>query len=84
MSGLLIDAIIRLEKFDQEFDDSDELNKFFDTLKHNFNGGVGINPQLRKDITEFLDDRWKNNKTNFLVNERDRMLMAQLPQECQN
>jgi hypothetical protein len=79
MSGLLIDAIMHLNKFDQEFDDGDELNKFFDTLKRNFNGGVDIKLKLRLEITEFLDDRWKNNKTNFLVNEEDQMLMSQLP-----
>jgi len=79
MSGLLIDAIMHLNKFDREFDDGDELNKFFDTLKRNFNGGVDIKLKLRLEITEFLDDRWKNNKTNFLGNEEDQMLMSQLP-----
>ena len=54
MSGLLIDAIITLKNVDKEYDDEDELHKFFDTVKHNFNEGRDLPKNLREDIVTHL------------------------------
>lgn len=50
MSGLLINAIIILKNVDKEYDDEDELYKFFDTIKHNFNGGLDLPQWLKNRI----------------------------------
>ena len=54
MSGLLIDAIITLKNVDKEYDDEDELHKFFDTMKNNFNEGRNLPKKLREDIVTHL------------------------------
>ena len=54
MSGLLIDAIITLKNVDKEYDDEDELHKFFDTMKHNFNEGLDLPKKLREEIVTHL------------------------------
>ena len=36
----------------------------------------------RNKIIEFLEIKWSNDKNNFLMTDQDKMLLAQLPDDC--
>lgn len=67
MSGLLIDAILTLKNVEKEYDDEDELYKFFDTLKHNYNYGMDLPKDLKDRILVHLQQRWNYSRTGFVV-----------------
>ena len=67
MSGLLIDAILTLKNVDKEYDDEDELYKFFDTIKHNYNYGMDLPKNLKDRILVHLQQRWNYSRTGFVV-----------------
>lgn len=57
-------------KLDVDFDDSDELNKFWVTIDK-FNHRLSIDKDLKERITNFLKYCWVNDRNNFLKTESD-------------
>jgi hypothetical protein len=66
----------------QEFDDGDNLSKFFGLLKK-FNKGQSIQLEMKNNMEEFFDHRWRNDKNQSISTDQDRDLVEQLPIEIQ-
>lgn len=82
VNSCLLEAIEDLESAQAEFDDGEKLEQFFQTLKTVFNAGVDLDKELRDDITDFFQHKWRNNKNQFQQNKVDAMLLDQMPMEA--
>jgi len=59
--GNLIDILGSFKEFHQDIGDGEALSQFFGTIKY-FNQQQGLNLELRKNIEEFFNYRWANDK----------------------
>ena len=50
-----------MERVNSDFDDGDNLSKFFGLIKR-FNGSRSISIDLKKEIEAYFDYRWINDK----------------------
>lgn len=55
--GNFVDIIKDIQSLDVNFDDGDQLSKFFGLLKY-LNGSIDINQKLKNEIEEFFDYSW--------------------------
>ena len=65
--GQLIDMIYKLDNLDDDFNQDDELEKFFLMFRDQFNYGKPLNRKIEMDITNHFNFMWKNNRNNFLL-----------------
>lgn len=60
--GNFDEIIRRFHNLDHEFENEDELNKFFDTLKHQYNDGIDFNIDLRRKFEKYFRYRWQHDR----------------------
>jgi hypothetical protein len=61
-----------------EFDDGDELMKFFGVIKH-FNGDVPLDSKFSISIEKFFDYKWNNDRSLAISKQSDLAILEQLP-----
>lgn len=80
--GNFIDIFDSFLRMNQEFDDGDNLSKFFGLIKQ-FNKGQSIKNDMKIRIEEYFDYRWRNDKNQSISTPGDKALVEQLPIEIQ-
>ena len=55
---------------DEEFEESDQLDKFFAYLQY-FNNGAEVKRGFKLQVTEFFNNKWSNDKNNITESEED-------------
>ena len=68
--GELQSMIVKLENLDKDFNEESSLEKFF-ILITKFNGGLLLDQNIKDDIMEHFEYRWKNNNNNFITQPED-------------
>jgi len=61
-------------KMNEEFDDGDNLSKFFGLIKQ-FNKGQDIKIALKEQIENFFDYRWSHDKNQCISTDSDKALL---------
>ena len=69
--GQLIDMISNFQHLDNEFNQDEELEKFFIMIRDQFNFGKPLDRDFHSAVIKYFDYRWKNNRNNFLLCESD-------------
>lgn len=80
--GNFIEILDQFQKFNEDLDDGDNLNRFFGTL-NNFNGQKPVDLQLKKTIEAHFDFRFQNDKLIAFRDDQDISMFDQLPEEVQ-
>jgi hypothetical protein len=65
LMGVFIQLLKKFLNLDIEFDDSENLNFFFQVLAK-FNYGVKIDPDVTIKIIKFFEYKWKEDKNNCI------------------
>lgn len=78
IQGQLFDMIYKVQIANQDYDDSDNLQKFMLQIKR-FNQGVNLS--FESEIYEFFEFKWKHDKNQFVVTREDQQVYEQLPRE---
>lgn len=76
--GTFIEMIEKYKEVARDLEDGDGLAKFFGVLKR-FNGGIDINIELKKQIEEYFDYRWSQDRNQCLMSDQDVSIFDQLP-----
>ena len=69
--GNFIEISDSFMSMNEEFDDGDNLSKFFGLLKK-FNKGQSIQLEMKNNMEEFFDYRWRNDKNQSISTEEDK------------
>lgn len=78
------DILNSYAEFNKEIDDEERLNAFFDTLKHQYNGGKKLNKALITKMEDFFNFKWLNDPLASLKTSEDLSIFEQLPEIVQN
>jgi hypothetical protein len=65
-----------------DFEHKEKLEQFFAVFEE-FNNGKMIDNEIQNRIRKFLNEKWNNDKNNFLTTAHDNYLLNQLPVDCQ-
>ena len=76
--GIFTEIINKFLQLDEEFEDSENLEKFF-MLMRSFNGHRELKIELRMQMIAFLENKWKNDRNICITSEYDEYLLDQLP-----
>ena len=76
--GTFIEMIEKYKEVARDLEDGDGLAKFFGVLKR-YNGGVDIKLELKRQIEEYFDYRWSQDKNQSLNSAIDESIFEQLP-----
>lgn len=76
--GNFIEILISIQDLNADFDDGENLSKWFGLIKR-FNSSRSISLDLKQKIEEYFDYRWINDKNQAVSNEEDIKLLEQLP-----
>jgi hypothetical protein len=63
-----------MERVNSDFDDGDNLSKFFGLIKR-FNGSRSISIDLKKEIESYFDYRWINDKNQAISTKEEKELL---------
>ena len=63
--GVYIEIIHKFSQIDQDFEESDQLEKFF-CLIARFNMNKMISTDLKKEITTFMERKWDQDRNNCI------------------
>ena len=63
--GVYIEIIHKFSRIDQDFEESDQLEKFFCLISH-FNKNKMIPSELKKEITTFMERKWDQDRNNCI------------------
>jgi hypothetical protein len=72
--GNFMDILKKYQTLNANFDDGENLVKFFAILK-NFNDGKMVNVELKNDIERFFDYYWNHNKNQAFIEESEYALL---------
>lgn len=81
--GVFIEMIDKYKIVNAELEHGDELARFFGMMKH-FNGNVDTKLELKRQIEEYFDYRWKHDKNQAIDDEEEQKILEQLPDNVQN
>ena len=73
--ALALDGFYRLQN---DFDEGEDLFKFFGLIK-NFNSGNNLKKKIVKDIENYFEYRWQNDKNQAIRLEEDVEILNQMP-----
>jgi len=76
--GNFIEILISIQDLNADFDDGENLSKWFGLIKR-FNSSRSISIELKLKIEEYFDYRWINDKNQAVSCETDIKLLEQLP-----
>lgn len=76
--GNFIEILISIQDLNADFDDGENLSKWFGLIKR-FNSSRSISIDLKLKIEEYFDYRWINDKNQAVSCETDIKLLEQLP-----
>lgn len=69
--------------FNKEIGDGEKLSQFFKVCEK-YNDNKPLNFQLTKQIEQFFDHKWKNDKNSAFYDHRDLDLFSEIPQDTQD
>lgn len=72
--------INKMNKVDEEIDDSDKLILFFSTLEY-YNKGKKFDQRMKNSIEEYFEYKWLNDRSSAISQADDLQLLAELPCE---
>ena len=78
-----LEIIETFKQIDEDIGDGDMLEAFFDMLK-NKNNGKAFNIELQRDIENYLDHRWENDRNGAIDDPDELALLMQLPNDVQD
>ena len=68
--GTFIEMIDKYKEVGRDLEDGDGLAKFFGVLKR-FNGGIDFNLELKRQMEEYFDYRWSQDRNQCLTSDQD-------------
>ena len=71
--GNFISILDQYQKFNEELEDGDNLNKFFGTMRH-FNNQNPIDYELKSEIELFFDYKWTHDKNMAFKDDQDKSI----------
>ena len=77
------DFVEQMRDFNKNFDEEEDLMKFFDTLK-NFNHGWPLDNKFKNDLETFFRHKWTYDKNNAFSSKTDKYFLDQLPDYVKN
>lgn len=80
--GNFVDVLESFNLIQQDFDEGDHLFKFFGLLK-NFNSGNKLKKKSLKDIEDYFEYKWQNDKNQAICTNGDIAIMNQMPIDVQ-
>ena len=80
--GIFIGILNDAQALGAEFDEGDELTKFFQVFAR-FNGNKALPYKIIDEIQSFFEYKWNNDKNQAILTEKDKSLFLQLPDEVQ-
>ena len=75
--GNFIEILERFQKFNEDIEEDELLNKFFGTIKQ-FNNQENINYRLKRNIEKFFEYRWNFNKNVAFDGEGSQSIIEQI------
>lgn len=80
--GNFISILDQFKDFNKDVDDGDGLAKFFGVLQK-FNGDKPVNIELKRNIEDYFDYKWKFDKNIAFQSQEDKACFEQLPEGVQ-
>ena len=80
--GNFIDILNSFKTINDDFDEGDNLSRFFGLIKQ-FNKGQDLDIKMKERIESFFDYRWNNNPNSAIHDQTDKDLLDQLPNDIQ-
>jgi len=80
--GNFIEILISIQDLYSDFDDGENLSKWFGLIKR-FNSSRSVSIELKQKIEEYFDYRWVNDRNQAVSTEEDLKLFQELPSQVQ-
>lgn len=81
--GDFIDIIAAYKAINKDIEFFEDLNKFFELIKH-FNKDIPINDSFREKVISFFVVKWETDRNQLIADEEDKKILEQIPDESQN
>lgn len=73
-----IEILNKYEEMNSDLDDSDNLSKFMELIRH-FNHGNYLDLEFHSRIEAFFDYKWKFDRTQAINDDDEKAMLSQLP-----